>query len=82
MIVKLRKIGNSVGVLLSKSIINQCDIKDEVDLEVNGDSIILRPVKTPRDGWEQSFLNAGAEESTAIMPEIVDHSFDNEEWTW
>jgi antitoxin MazE len=54
--IKVRKIGNSVGVLLPKAIVDQCSIKDEVNLEVKGDTIIIQPVPTqPRQVGKNSF---------------------------
>lgn len=83
MIVKVRKIGNSVGVLLSKSIMAQCDIKDEVSVEVKDKSIIIQSVRpTAREGWEQQFLNAGSLNSHEDLMGSANNSFDEEEWTW
>lgn len=83
MIVKIRKIGNSAGILLSKRIIEQCHIKDEVNIEVKDDSIIIQPVKkTLREGWAQQFLDAGSLKDTKdLMDNAVNH-FDEEEWSW
>ncbi len=81
--IKVRKIGNSVGVLLSKTLVDQCGIKDEVDLEVKGDTIIIQPVPSqPRQGWKEQFLNAGSSSDNEILSGDLDNSFDQEEWTW
>jgi antitoxin MazE len=83
MIVKVRKIGNSVGVLLSKAILDQCSIKDEVSLEVKGNTIVIHPVTTkPRQGWKEQFLQAGSLEDKELLMGEFDNSFDQEEWTW
>ncbi len=83
MIIKVRKIGNSAGIILSKSIIEQCAIKDEVKIEVKGDSIIIKPVpKKLRENWEESFIKAGSlTDHSAILP-TISNNFDDEEWTW
>ncbi len=83
MIVKVRKIGNSTGILLSKSIIEQCQIKDEVNIEVKGDSIIVTPVQgKPREGWEQQFKAAGSLEDKENLMGEFNNKFDEGEWTW
>ncbi len=83
MIVKVRKIGNSAGILLSKSIMEQCHIKDEVSIEVRENSIVIQPVKSkPREGWEQQFLNAGSLSVDEDLMGGAINSFDAEEWTW
>ena len=83
MIVKVRKIGNSTGIILSKSILAQCSIKDEVTIEVKGEAIIIQPLKKkPREGWEEQFIKAGSlTDHASLIPEF-DNKFDNEEWTW
>jgi antitoxin MazE len=42
--IKVIKIGNSRGIRLPKVILHQIGITDEVDLEVERDRIILRPI--------------------------------------
>ena len=83
MIIKVRKIGNSVGILLPKVIMEQCAIKDEVSLEVKENSIIIQPVKKkPRQGWEEAFLKAGSLNDKELLMGEFSNSFDKEEWTW
>lgn len=83
MIVKVRKIGNSLGVLLSKSLVQQCAIKNEVSLEVKGNSIIIKPViETPRQGWEEQFINAGSLNDKQMLLDSPTNSFDEDDWTW
>ena len=83
MVVKVRKIGNSVGVLLPKAIVDQCSIKDEVSLEVNGNTITIHPVTTqPRQGWEEQFLKAGSLKDNEMLMGEFDNSFDKDEWAW
>lgn len=49
------KIGNSKGLRLSKTIIEQYNIKDKVELILEKGYIILRPVHRPRKGWDKAF---------------------------
>ena len=83
MIVKVRKIGNSTGILLSRSIIEQCHIKDEVSIEIKDNSIIIQPVKkNPREGWAQQFQTANSLADKDNFMGDLTNSFDQEEWTW
>lgn len=83
MITKVRKIGNSVGILLPKAVLEQCSINDEVNLEVSDSSIIITPVeKKPREGWEEQFIKAGSLTDREMLIGEVANSFDDEEWTW
>jgi len=51
-------IGNSRGIRIPKTILEQCHIEKDVVLEIEGDTIIIKPIKRePRKEWEQSFKN-------------------------
>lgn len=58
---KLVRIGNSKGVRLPKSMLVQTGMTERIEIEARGHSIILKPVKEPRSGWEASFAKGGHE---------------------
>ncbi len=80
---KLRKIGNSSGIILSKRILEQLDIEenDELKLAVKDGKILIEKVSEGRANWKEQFLQTGS---------LTDHDhemtfsnqFDEEEWTW
>jgi len=82
MTVKIRKIGNSSGIILSRSILDLCRIKetDQLELSVQGDKIVIE--KKVRKDWDKMFLAAGKDNDTAFLLEDLDTSFENEDWTW
>lgn len=83
MIVRLRKIGNSSGILLSKALMEQCAIKDEVNIEVRDGVIVIEPVnKKSREGWEQQFMDAGGQKDKENLIGGFTNQFDEEEWEW
>lgn len=83
MITKVRKIGNSYGVLLNKKLMEQINIKDEVSLSVMDNKIIIEPISSnPREGWEEMFLQAGSLDDNENFFENIETQFDKEEWTW
>lgn len=52
---KLVRIGNSKGVRLPKAMLVQAGMTERIEIEARGHSIILKPIKEPRSGWEASF---------------------------
>jgi len=52
---KLIRIGNSKGIRLPKSMLVQTGMTERIEIEARGHSIILKPVKELRSGWEASF---------------------------
>ena len=56
--IAVRKLGNSAGVIIPKSVLSDCGIGagDSVDLTTEQGRIILAPVKRhPREGWAEAF---------------------------
>ncbi len=54
--VKIIKIGNSKGIRIPKVLLRQTGIDNEVNLEVEENQIILRPIKkSVREGWHTLF---------------------------
>jgi antitoxin MazE len=78
------KIGNSQGIRIPKPILEQTGIMEDVELEVEKNQIIIRPISNPRVGWESAFKTM-AENNDDMMidgTENISHSWDEEEWQW
>ena len=82
MTVKLRKIGNSSGVILSKAILDLCQITDEdnLKLSVQDNKIVIE--KATRANWDKLFESAGKDPDTSFLEADFDSQFEDEEWTW
>ena len=48
-------IGNSKGIRLSKTLIDKYDFKDSVELIIDDECLIIKPVSLPRRNWEIAF---------------------------
>ncbi len=74
------KIGNSKGVRLSKTILEKYQIGEKVELILEKDHIILRPVKQPRQGWAEAFKKMHEQgEDKLLIPDVFEDE-DFEEW--
>lgn len=49
------KIGNSKGLRLSKTVLNAYNIRDKVEMILEKEHIIIKPIDQPRKGWENAF---------------------------
>jgi len=78
------KIGNSRGVRIPKPILTQTGIKDDVEIEINDNQIIIRPVNDVREGWDAAFssMAKNRDDELLIKDEQMSHSWDEEEWQW
>ncbi len=79
---KLRKIGNSYGVIISKQLLEQAAVEDEVHLSVQDSRIIIDIKKNPRDSGEEILLKAGSLEDEDLPENLSNDYFDEKEWTW
>ena len=78
------KIGNSHGIRIPKPLLEQIGLKGAVQLEVEADHLILRPVRVPRQGWEEQFQRMAENGDDALLdadaPSLT--SWDETEWEW
>lgn len=74
------KIGNSKGLRLNKQILEQYHIKDKVELILEEDKIILKPIEAPRKGWNEIFkrMSKNGDDNILIDDVFNDEEFD--EW--
>ena len=81
---KITKIGNSQGIIIPKAILEQCGLTDKVSLEVKDNRLIVSQiVANPRQGWEEAIMAAGVDkDEELLMGDYLEHSWDEEEWTW
>jgi antitoxin MazE len=78
------KIGNSQGIRIPKTLLEQTGIMDDVELDIEKDKIIIRPISNPRLGWESAFKAMSDHHDDTLLngDENITHSWDEEEWQW
>lgn len=80
---RIIKIGNSQGLRIPKPILEQTGIMDDVEIEVDKDQIIIRPVKNARKGWDAAFKKMSEKgDDEPIIDDTISHSWDEEKWQW
>ena len=82
MLLSVVAIGNSKGIRIPKTILEQCNIRDRLELEVKGGRIILEAVgETPRKDWEKKFQEMAASNDDNLLV-ADDIEIDMEDWEW
>lgn len=77
------RIGNSKGVRIPRSVIEQCGFADRVEMQVEGDRLIISPVRRVRVGWDTAFaVMAEAGDDAALLPDDLERDADQTEWEW
>jgi len=72
--------------------LEETGLMDEVVLTVAGRSLVISPVRAPREGWDAAFAGAAAAAGLtadavhpadeAALTDVIEHSFDDGEWEW
>ena len=82
---KLKKIGNSKGITLSKSLLEQYQFEEEVEIIAMPDGLLITPARArQREKWDEQFKAAkmaGHKNEISLLGGFP-NSFDKEEWTW
>ncbi len=80
---RIVRIGNSRGLRLPKLLLDQTGLSDEVEVEAQGNHLIIRAARAPRNGWAEAFADmAAADEDRLLDPELPPTRFDRHDWTW
>jgi antitoxin MazE len=79
----LVRIGNSQGVRIPKTVIEECGFVGRVELRIEGNSLIITPARAPREGWDDAFARmAERGDDVLLLPDDLEHAFDETEWEW
>jgi antitoxin MazE len=76
-IAKIRKIGNSRGILFSKAILDESGIKNTVNISVENNIIMISSADKPVKKKWSDFKKV-----KKIKSDFVVNRFDETEWTW
>jgi len=81
---RIVKIGNSQGIRIPKPILEQSGITEDVDIDVENNQIIIRPLLKPRTGWDTAFRKMAENSDDMLIDadEPISHSWDDTEWQW
>jgi antitoxin MazE len=81
---KVVRIGNSRGIRLPKTIIEQCGFHSAVDLHVHNGQLVVTPATRPRTGWDEAFRRMHERGEDQLLDEDGHRTteWDRTEWRW
>ena len=80
---KIIRIGNSQGIRIPKTLLDQLGFAKEVELEVETGRLIVRSSQQPRSEWERAFARmAQAGDDQLPDDELVLTEWEAREWEW
>jgi antitoxin MazE len=81
---RIVRVGNSQGIRIPKLLLEQADLGEEVELEVQGEQIVIRPAHPARHGWDRQFKAMAESGDDKLLDGdiVVSTVWDEEEWEW
>lgn len=75
------RIGNSQGVRIPKTLLEDGKLSGEVELELHEDGILIRSLKKPRANWDAKFKAVSDTDDDQPTPD-ASTGFEKKEWQW
>ncbi len=81
---RIVRIGNSQGIRIPKALLEQTELRGEVELTVQGGSLVISTVAPARNGWEAAFRQMAASGDDRLLDgdSPTADSFDAKDWEW
>lgn len=80
---RIIKIGNSQGVRIPKFFLEQTGLAEEVEIEAVDKQIVIRPVTSIREGWDEAFKKMADNTDDQLLDATTSQTqWDESEWQW
>lgn len=82
MLTKIRRMGNSRGLLIPKPLLEQLGLEEQAEILIEGNTLVLRaPKKQPRSGWAEASKEIAARgEDALVWPEFANEEDADLKW--
>ena len=75
------RIGNSQGIRIPKTLLEDGKLSGEVELELHEEGILIRSLQKPRANWDVAF-RAIADSDDDHPLSVAQTDFEKKEWQW
>ena len=81
---RIVRIGNSQGIRIPKTLLEQTDLHGEVEINVRGGSLVISAVAPARSGWDAAFHRMALSGDDRLLDGDAStaDSFDAKDWEW
>lgn len=76
------RIGNSRGIRLPKTLLQEAQLEDEVELQAEPGRILISKPSQPRAGWAAAARRMREQSEDRLLDQPTATRFDKEEWKW
>jgi antitoxin MazE len=81
---RIVNIGNSCGVRIPKPLIQEAGLGEEVEIQVEGNRLIIAPAGSARADWAAPFREMARTGADALIDGdvLVPSKWEEDEWEW
>ncbi|WP_103668089.1 AbrB/MazE/SpoVT family DNA-binding domain-containing protein [Pseudanabaena sp. BC1403] len=79
---RIIKIGNSQGIRIPKTLLEQSGIQTEVEIGIDGDRLTIRPLPQLRVGWDEAFAAMVLQKDDVLLDDVNPTDWERVEWEW
>ncbi|MEX5214821.1 MAG: AbrB/MazE/SpoVT family DNA-binding domain-containing protein [Nitrospiraceae bacterium] len=76
------RIGNSKGIRIPKTLLQEAQLEGEVDLQAEPGRILISKTTKPRAGWAEAARRMRERDEDQLLDQPTPTRFDKEEWKW
>ena len=79
---RIVRIGNSRGIRIPKTLLDQADLPDEVELHAEPGRLVVQAVRHARSGWAAAAKRMRARGEDRLLDDPTSTTFDRQDWKW
>jgi antitoxin MazE len=79
---RIVRIGNSRGIRIPKTLLEEAELRDEVELHAEPGRLVVEAVRHARKGWAAAAQRMRNRSDDGLLDEPTTTRFDREEWEW
>jgi antitoxin MazE len=79
---RIVRIGNSKGIRIPKTLLDEAELPEEVELHAERGRLIVQAAHHARSGWAEAAKKMHTRGDDALLDEPTPTKFDREGWEW
>ncbi len=79
---RIIRIGNSQGIRVPRTLLEQAELTEDVELQAQPGRLIVRAARRPRAGWAEAAQIMGERAHDQLLDQPTPTRFEEEDWTW
>jgi antitoxin MazE len=79
---RIVRIGNSRGIRIPKTLLDEAELPEEVELHAEPGRLVVQAAHHPRSGWAEAAKRMHARGDDQLLDESTPTRFDDEAWEW